>query len=327
MLGSLVFGDVVRRKAVLCHCRGHFTASAGSLVSRILPRVRYIFDMRGDVANETMMSVGWTGAASDRRGAAVCEKIKRDEAASIKNASGIICVSESLGRKISKEYPNTIGKLVVIPCLAPERLFFFDPSVRAAKRKMLGLENRRVVVYAGALKAPWHIPDALFGHFKAWSCLDESLHFLVVTRDPDTAFTMVRKYAIPAAVFTILSVSHREVATLLMAGDCGLLLREDHQLNKVASPTKFAEYAMTGLPVMASRGIGDLDELITAQGLGVILDKLDSTEESFIVLRKALALPSENSCRAERAERARRQFSAEVGNEKRLRLYAKAGTP
>lgn len=42
--------------------------------------------------------------------------------------------------------------------------------------------------------------------------------------------------------------------------DIGLLFRQKHELNLVASPTKYAEYALTGLLILVSPGIGDLDD-------------------------------------------------------------------
>ncbi|MEZ4791291.1 MAG: hypothetical protein R2811_14945 [Flavobacteriales bacterium] len=64
-----------------------------------------------------------------------------------------------------------------------------------------------------------------------------------------------------------------EVAGLLAGCDMGLLLREDTVTNRVASPTKFAEYLAAGLPVLISPHIGDFSEAVRVHGLGMVIDK------------------------------------------------------
>ena len=57
--------------------------------------------------------------------------------------------------------------------------------------------------------------------------------------------------------YKIMSVAHHEVRKYLCAADVGLLFRDRHILNEVACPGKFAEYMLTGLPLMMTEGIGD----------------------------------------------------------------------
>ena len=62
-----------------------------------------------------------------------------------------------------------------------------------------------------------------------------------------------------------------------MAADMGILLRENHPLNEVAAPTKFAEYVMTGPLVLISDNIGDYSNFVKRNNLGIVL-KNNSTE-------------------------------------------------
>jgi hypothetical protein len=55
---------------------------------------------------------------------------------------------------------------------------------------------------------------------------------------------------LPASSVICRSVKHAEVNDYLNAADFGMLLRDTTPVNAVAFPTKFAEYAMTGLTIL-----------------------------------------------------------------------------
>jgi glycosyltransferase involved in cell wall biosynthesis len=59
-----------------------------------------------------------------------------------------------------------------------------------------------------------------------------------------------------------------------MAADVGLLIRGDDLVNRVAAPTKFAEYLACGLPVVVSRGVGDTESVVRTYGVGYVIEGL-----------------------------------------------------
>ena len=66
-------------------------------------------------------------------------------------------------------------------------------------------------------------------------------------------------------------LDHAQVEAMLNACDYGIMLREDTITNRVASPTKFAEYLRSGLRIIASEGLGDFSEMVKTERLGVVL--------------------------------------------------------
>ena len=64
-----------------------------------------------------------------------------------------------------------------------------------------------------------------------------------------------------------------EVRYLLNLCNAGILHREDTITNRVASPTKFAEYLAAGLPVIISKHLGDFSALVKAHDLGVVVEE------------------------------------------------------
>ena len=71
----------------------------------------------------------------------------------------------------------------------------------------------------------------------------------------------------------------------LRAADLGILLRAPDPLNEVACPTKFAEFMMSGLPVLISAGIGDCSRFVAEQNAGAVLDAPDPAAAAAAVAR------------------------------------------
>ena len=58
---------------------------------------------------------------------------------------------------------------------------------------------------------------------------------------------------------------------MLGIADIAFLLRDDRDLNKVASPVKFAEYIASGLSVIGSPCIGDISKQISENNIGILI--------------------------------------------------------
>ncbi len=321
LIASHLVIDVICGRTVICHCRGHQAALLARMLKVILPAFHYIFDVRGDVATETQVYLNWKGTTEAWQATPMYRAIKKAESEALAGATSILCVSKSHRRQLQLEYPSCADRIWAIPCVATEKLFFFDPGLRDRTRDALALKDRHVLVYAGALEAGWHVPDVMFSLFAEWRTRDRRLHLLLITPDQAKALALIIQAGLSSSEVTLVSAKHDEVSTYLNAGDAGLLLRRSHPLNRVASPTKFAEYAMTGLPVLASKGIGDLDEDIPRFELGVLLERLDDPHHAWQQLKGVLAMSSTGAKRQQRAEVARDLYSAEKFIDQRTRLY------
>ena len=64
-----------------------------------------------------------------------------------------------------------------------------------------------------------------------------------------------------------------DVYSVLNACDYGVLCREDSITNRVASPTKFAEYLASGLKILISERVGDYSNLVSENEIGEIIRK------------------------------------------------------
>jgi glycosyltransferase involved in cell wall biosynthesis len=119
----------------------------------------------------------------------------------------------------------------------------------------------------------------------------------------------------------VTSATPAEVPRYLRAADVALSFIKPCYSKQASSPTKVAEYLAAGLPVVSNAGIGDLDELIGGERIGVILR--DFTPQAY---EKALdereALGHETAVRARCQTVAHDQFDLRrVGGHRYRRLY------
>ena len=100
--------------------------------------------------------------------------------------------------------------------------------------------------------------------------------FLVLTPEQDRhhiAPLLARAGIAPADV-RFHACPHGEVVDHLCAADLGLLLRDRHLMNEVAAPGKFAEYTLSGLPLLTTRGIGDFSAQLEGSPFACVLPVL-----------------------------------------------------
>lgn len=108
-----------------------------------------------------------------------------------------------------------------------------------------------------------------------------------------------------------------------LAGDVGLLLREDSLTNRVASPVKFAEYLRCGLPVVLTPYVGDFSELGATEGVGQTVEfpvRADEVIRAARMSRQRLATEG-NGYRNTCSDVAGEQFSWESQIMQLVRLY------
>ena len=71
--------------------------------------------------------------------------------------------------------------------------------------------------------------------------------------------------------YSVRSVRGRDVPSYLAASDAGLAFIKPCFSKIASSPTKYAEYLASGLPLIINSGIGDSDALINNEGAGSLI--------------------------------------------------------
>ncbi len=251
---------------------------------------------------------------------------KREERRILLESDAVICVSQKLREVMLRRHsltPHQAEKVHVIPTLASRKEFHFDPDRRERARRALGLQDRFVVVYSGNLRGRWQVPEKLAEAFIAIRQVRPTAFFLVLTQEADRGHIepLLSRAALSPGDYRVLSSPHGEVVDHLCAADVGLLLRERHPMNEVAAPGKFAEYVLSGLPIVMTEGIGDFSAPMRESEFACVLPDLADTQDCRDRIQRFCARDCEPARRAAFSEWAAERFAVESSVSRLAALY------
>jgi glycosyltransferase involved in cell wall biosynthesis len=285
--------------ATILHARSDVPALM-ALSARRKTDGRLLFDIRGFWADERVEGGLW------RAGGVLYRVAKRWERRFYADADAIVTLTQaSLPQINAWTSPRTVPVEVIPTCVDLQR--FADRPERPGGPH---------AVWSGSI-GTWYrfdlaarVADAL------------SLPLTVLTRQVELARRVVGAY--PA---TIRSVAPEQVPSELFAGDVGLCLIVSSYSKTASAPTRFAEYMAAGMPVLVTRGVGDLESLVEAHRVGVVLQGDDDVSISDAAARvRSLAADPEARKRCRRL--ACEHFDVEIGAARYEAIYARlAGRP
>jgi glycosyltransferase involved in cell wall biosynthesis len=279
-LKRFVHHELKNGSKVLIHALTHFPAQAAINLSKF-NNVKFIFSPRGEYAEELLYLNG-KGDLSEEKKLEDPQylSIKRIERQNIIHADKIVAVSRAHKLHLMGEYNLPSDKIFVIPLLADDELFKRRQMERKKMRKFLGVQKKIVFVFCGSLHR-WQMIQESIEIFRLLLYFRRDIHFLLLTKKACSAKAMFSD--LPEGTYSVISSPFEEVGKYLEASDLGLLLRENHVVNRVASPTKFAEYLLCGLPVVISPWVGDFSELVEAHRLGLVINPMDKEEAAVMI--------------------------------------------
>ncbi len=238
----------------------------GGIAAMVINALRYkkipmIYDLRGDLKDE-LISV---------RVSPLKQRLYLFlESLCINRATYVSAVTKKLIEVVNKRY--IIKDSVVIPCCVNFNFFQIEDNFIKEERKKLGFQsNDLILIYSGGLSHYQQVPKML----ELWSNLLEepNVKFILLTNeDPHSHPTTIKFQDKFGSKLIHLSVPRNRVPLILNTADIAFLLRDSRQLNRVASPVKFAEYISSGLKVVTSPHLGDIHQQVVDHNLGILID-------------------------------------------------------
>lgn len=241
-----------------------------------LKNIKVISEIEGDRPSEVeyIMQHSCTSHSSGEK-QNVIDRAHRTQKWIIEASDVLLCPTENMQHLIcDRSSISTLQKIYVFPFFASSLLFRYDENKREEMRMKLGLSSRFVVIYCGNLRDSWQMPSMLANVFKMINNLQDNAFFYILTPKSNEAFISPFLEGLPNSQYAFAEVEHSEIVDYLCAADCALLLREPHLMNKVVAPAKFAEYALTGLPIIMTNGIGYYPDIMKDNNNTLILDNL-----------------------------------------------------
>lgn len=270
---------VLRYRVKIVHSRSYPPALIGWLLQRLFG-VHFIFDMRAFWPDERAEGGWW------RTDSWIYRIVKRLERRFLTDADEVVTVTEA-ARSVIDRWPGiTVRRVSVVPtCVDLER---FVP--RTAARPS---QEEPVFVYAGSI-ARWYLPDEMLRFFAQARAKFPAARFLILTRQCEDAVRAFRGAGLSDQAVTVMAVPHDEIPARLARAHAGLALYAPGPSRRGTCPTKIGEYLAMGLPVLVNRDVGDVEEIVGHNEVGIVLPAFtpDSYDRALVRLQQLWDDPS-----------------------------------
>lgn len=314
LLRGIITGSkiVSLRGISIVHARGYLPALIALLLKKVF-KLRFIFDVRGLWADEKADAGAWS------RKSWLYKLTKYLEKVFFLNCDAIVVLTKK-AKDIIEALPyyrhNPVEIKVIPTCVDLDRFRISEIPNKITDE----LKNKFLIVYIGSL-GTWYMLNEMIDFFKIVKQINSDSFFLILTPDKNLVKKMMDKKGIDNMNFYVDFVAYEKIPNWIsLAGATIFFIRPTYS-KRSSCPTKFAESLACGLPVITNSGIGDTEEAIKRERVGVIVE--DFNENSY---RKAIAellsLLEEGSelrrrCRAT----AIRYFSLQDGTKRYLQIY------
>ncbi len=296
------------------HGRIHVATLMGALArtfSRQKPKL--IFDIRGFFPEEYTDSGVWPEDGWLYRAA------KKVERWLINEANGFVVLTEKARDMLFADEKRVVE---VIPCCVDfeDR---FSGNLKPTKTEIeikLRTKGRFVLAHVGALGG-LYLTEEIVDFLDAVRAVESTTFALFLTQsDSGPLCTLLQDKGFAENDYFVGQVAPHQIPQYLSITDAGLSFVKATYATQSRSPTKIPEYLAAGIPIIANSGVGDVDQLIAEENVGVLVDSFD--REAYIDALKRLRALGDISDRCRKV--AKKRFDLEtVGGVRYRRLYEK----
>ena len=308
IVGAWTVARLVRRCHIdVLHARGQIPMAMALLVQQRVG-CRIVFDHRGLVAEERVDSGLWSKKSLPFR------TLKMIERVSIRRADQIIVLTNRMRDWLIEHEGAIPEKLEVIPCCVDFSRYH---------KKISASEGRQTweVVYAGSVTGLYLLEEMGRFFLKLRELQPTAFLRILTVASPLEVEATIRQAGVDPGTFWVGAAEPGDVPAFLRRARLGLSFRLPTFSQIAASPTKIAEYLAAGVPVVSNAGIGDTDELLEGENVGVIVKTLDDRGYAEAAER-AVALANDPAIRVRCEQVAREHFDlVDVGGERYRKVY------
>ena len=272
VLLSITLQKFFTGKMLIIQTRSNTNHNSFKILKRIYPNFKLIYDSRGSLADEYLMIDSMQNNKRLNCKFNQYKKVLKREKNFVNSADKVLCVSNKLKKYHLKNKKDNDNKFIVIPGCSDSRDFYYSEKKRNRIRNKLNLGDRIALVYSGGLEQAWQMPEIMFKLFSKLTEKIFNIFFICLTPHVYIAEKYIDKFKIRKDNIWTDYIKYERIVDYLCAADAGILLREDSTVNNVASPTKFSEYILCGLPVIISKGIGDFTKFVEEKKIGLVID-------------------------------------------------------
>ncbi|OGW74683.1 MAG: hypothetical protein A2Z72_05410 [Omnitrophica bacterium RBG_13_46_9] len=313
-----IFGAMAiakRTRPDIVHARSYVAALMAWAVGS-LAKAKFVFDMRGFWADERV------DAGLLRKNSPLYKIIKKLENIFVHKADRIVVLTNKAGEELVLGFSGIKkDKIEVIPCCTDTVFFKFDEGSRNVIKSKYGTAGRVVFIHTGSLIG-WYMIREMLEYFRAIKALEPKALFMFLSpeADRDEFFKAVDSVRISRYDIILTEADFEGVNRYLSAADAGLFFIKPTFSKRASCPIKLAEYLSCALPVICNRNIGDLDDIIEKNRIGILVDgfNMESYKDSY---KRFSELLKDKELKTRCRKVAEELFSVEKGAESYLEVY------
>lgn len=314
ILSGTLFGLYLclTQKINVVHTRSYVPSVIALILKKILG-VPFIFDMRGFWADEKIDSGSW------HRDSPLYKVAKWFERQFLLNATKVVSLTQAaVGTMQHYDYLKNIKKdfFHVIPTCVNLELFTASNNGNSIDHT-----NKFTIGYVGGTRL-WYLFDPVLLFFKEIKKRRPEAKLLIINRaEHDYIKQKLSEHKIPECDYVLKASSHQEVATDMRQMNLTLFFIRP-TFSKIASaPTKLGEFLACGVPCVTNSGVGDVDNVILTQKVGLLTSDFKS-ETISAVTTQLLELLEDKELKSRCVQAANKNFSLAKGVDDYASIYS-----
>ncbi|MBD1396957.1 glycosyltransferase [Pontibacter sp. JH31] len=238
-----------------------------------LHKVRLLFDADGLQQDERVDFSGWEPSGLQYR-------IYRDiEFKALRRSDGVLVRSNQAKLILASRAGALFNENIITVINNGRDKNLFAPKFDEALKKEIfnsSTEDFPVLVYAGSI-GPQYCFDEMMYIFSKVHQLNSLTKFLILTGQPEIVEKNLEAYNTLRANCLVKKVAAEEVPIYLSIADIAFALRRPTFSMKAVAPIKLGEYLLCGVPVLATKGIGDTELYIQGVTCAHMLTDLETS--------------------------------------------------
>ena len=299
-------GLIRRRHIRIVHARS-YVAAVIALALKRLTGVRFIFDMRGLWPDEKVAAGEW------RQGGALYRAAKWCEQRFLSDADAVVSLTQAAVDTLCRlpVFRARTPRFEVIPtCVDPA--LFRAGSGGGSRPFTLG--------YLGSVGGRYQF-DAVLDCFQQLRVLRPEARLRIINRGGHAAIReTLRTHGVPDECVELSAEDRAGVARALDDVDAGIFFYRAGLSTLGTAPTRLGELLASGIPCLANAGVGDVEQVLEGEGVGVVLRDFTVEAEARAV-RRLTELAEQPQVRHRCTDVAQRMFSLEQAANRYDRLY------
>lgn len=296
-----------REKIDILHARTHIPVLMALMAGKF-SQSDIIFDIRGLIAEEYADAGVWREKSMPFR------FIKYIERMGIEKASQIVVLTTRMRDYLVENNLKKSENIEIIPC-----------CVDFSRIKQSPEENQRngrfELIYAGSVTGLYLLREMGSFFLELKKQKSDAFFRILTASAPQIVNQTFKELGIGENDYEVAKVSPDEVPKYLKKAHLGISFRRPTFSQIATSPTKIPEYLACGLPVISNSGVGDVDNLINGEKVGVILHEF-SKKDYLKALEVINDLSQQGNLREHCRDIALKYFDLDkIGGERYRRLY------